>query len=324
MSDVDESQEDTPWLREMVDDDLLGLFSSEPEEVARCARQAVLRSAEDPGLLERLAEALRTSVEQKNDDTQGSNWIAIVLGQIGDPAALPALFLALGGEDEPLQEAARDAILLMGSPAIDALMDELEEDPGPEMVDAAYRLLGCVGSLEDRPLLDRTRDFLLDRVEREAARPPEECRIESLFQAAALLGDRRMLAPMDRVLREKFGGKNAAIRDSREMLQENTAGEPFILDKTWVEEHRWLFEVDPESLRADRAGEPDPEAEEAGSEASEDPEDPRLAQFYWGLGATGGKRLDARKFIDHPEGEEDSPTENDEEDSSEEEDSEGS
>jgi hypothetical protein len=307
MSDAYESPEDIPWLQEMVDDDLLGLFSSEPEEVARCARQIVQRATEDPGVLERLIDALRTSVEKRNDDTQASSWIAIILGQIGDPGAQPVLFLALGGEDEPLQEAARDAILLMGSPAIDGLMDELEEeDPGPEMVDAAYRLLGCVGSLEDRALLDRTRDFLLDRVEREAARPREECRIESLFHAAALLGDRRMLAPMDRILKQKFGGKNAAIRDSREMLQENTAGEPFVYDKRWVEEHRWLFEADRDSLRVDRAGDQDPEAAE---EEAEDPVDPRLAQLYWGLGATGKKGLDAREFIERPEGEEEEAAE---------------
>jgi len=292
--------EEIPWLREMVEDDLLGLFSDTSEEVARTARILVARAADDSTVTERLIEALRTSIERQNDDTQASIWMALLLGEIRDISALPVLFLGLGGDDEALQEASGDALLKIGARAIEALMDEFDEEPGLELTEAAYRLLGSVGSLKDPALRERTMDFLAERVDREAAKPPGERCIESLFQASALLGDRRTLAAMDRILRERFGGNNPAIRDSREMLLENAEGVPLVCDRPpWVAAYRWLFEEDPQASRVKgRLG------GEKTTPPEENPEESRLSNLYWGLSTTldrsGKEPLDARRFIGNP------------------------
>ena len=322
----DLGEEEVPWLREMVDDELLGLFSEEEDEVRRTARNLGLRASSDTAVLEKLVDALRTSIERQNDDTRASLWIALILGEIGDPTTTPILLMALGSGDEPLQEASRDAILRMGAPAIEALMDEIDEEPGPELTDAGYRLLGYVGSLGDPQLLERVMDFLLGQVDREAAKPPDERRIESLFHAGALLGDRRMLKPMDLVLRERFQGRNAAIRDSREMLAENTAGEPLVYDSPpWIQEHRWLFEGSSRVRRGGPDQEDDAEEEdgeegegevgmemeaflgEGGGPAVEEEEageDESLSAYFWGMSATAERRgrspLDARRFLPKP------------------------
>lgn len=301
-----QDRSDVPWLREMVEENLIGLFSEDREDVARCSREIMLRAPSDPSVLEELIEALRTSIQCQNDDTQASAWITLILGEIGDPSAFPVLFLGLGSEDEVIQEAARDSLLKMGGPAVEALLEEMEEEPGPEFTDAGYRLLGFVGSLKDPTLRERAMDFLADRVEGEIAKPPGACRIESLFQASALLGDLRMVKIMEKILREKFKGKNAAIQDSWQMLLENSSGEPLVYETPpWVEEHRWLFEEDLESARVKRLGGPreEPEGDEPDLEPEEG-EDRQLASLYWGLSSTlerrGRKPLDARRFIEDP------------------------
>jgi hypothetical protein len=294
------------WLREMVDDRILGLFSDEAEDVRKAARRILAVATDDPSVVEELTDALRTSILEGNDDTQGSLWIAILLGEIGDRSALPILILGLGSEDEPLQEASRDGILRMGAPGVDALIEELEGDPGPELLDAGYRLLGYAGSLGDPGVRERAMDFLAERVEREAAKPSGECKIESLFQAGALLGDRRMLEAMDRVLRTRFKGNNAAIQDSREMLAENAAGEPLVFDSPpWIEEHRWLFEEDLDRARVKgrkSTVEEGEGTEERGGE--ENPGERSLSSLYWGLGGISAgdedARFDARRFLENP------------------------
>ncbi len=314
--DTGEAGAEVPWLREMVDDDFLGLFSELSDEVARTTRQLALRAADDPSVPERLIEALRTSIQEQNDDTQASVWMALLLGEIRDPLGMEVLILGLGGDDETIQEAAGDALLKMGPPAIDALIDELWDDPSPQLAEAGYRLLGNTGSLNDEGLLERARNFLADQVDREAAKPQEERRLESLFQASALLGDRRMLEVMDRILRERFGGTNAGIFDSREMLRENATGSPVVHDALpWVEAHRWLFDEDPEASRVKGRKRPDEdeedspgdegEAEEDAAESGEGSVESRLASLYWGLSATvereGKKPLDARRFLENPD-----------------------
>lgn len=302
MDQDDLTDETVPWLREMVDDELLGLFGDEKAEVARCARNLATRAVSDSSVLDLLIEALRASIIHRNDETQASIWIALILGEIGDPSSLPVLILGLGGEDESIQEAARDAILMIGPAGIEALMEEMEEEePGPELIEAGYRLLGMAGNFNDPVLRERVMDFLADRVELEVAKPPGECRIESLFHASSLLGDRRMLQVMDRILRERFGGRNTAIQDYREMLSENTGGDPLIYDgPPWIVESRWLFEEDLESSRVrGRRGFP------GEGEESKEKDEENLSNLYWGLGSTVERgsedTLDARRFIDHPE-----------------------
>ena len=263
--------EDLPWLREMVEDELLGLFSDDAGEVKRTTRLLARRAADDATITDELIEALRTSIERGNDDTEASVWMALLLGEIADLQALPVLFLGLGCGDEAIQEAAGDALLKIGPPAVAALLEEFDEEPSAEFADAGYRLLGAVGSFEDAELREKVMDFLLEQVPREAVKPPRDRRIESLFQASALLGDRRMLEPMTRLLQEVFRGRNAAILDAREMLQENEKGAPVVSDPLpWVESHRWLFEEDLESARVKRESNDEPPNSAAG-DSEEDP-----------------------------------------------------
>jgi hypothetical protein len=311
---MDDPDEAGRWLRESVDDRILGLFSDEAEDVRKAARRILAVTPDDPSVVEELTGALRTAIVEGNDDTQGSLWVALLLGEIGDRSTLPVLILGLSSEDETLQEACRDGILRMGAPGVDALIEELEGDPGPELLDAGYRLLGYAGSLGDPGVRERAMDFLSECVEREAAKPAGECKIESLFQAGALLGDRRMLEAMDRILRIRFKGMNAAIQDSREMLSENKTGEPLVFDSPpWIEEHRWLFEEDLDRARVkgrreDEAEEGEPEADGEKSRREEDVEERSLSSLYWGLGGTSAgeeeeDRIDARRFLDQPSSE---------------------
>lgn len=248
-------QSDIPWLRETADEELLGLFSETNEEVARTTHHLVARAQADDSILEKLVETLRISIVHQSDDSNASVWIALLLGEIRDPAALPVLLLGLGATDETVQEASADAILKMGPPAIEALMEQYEDEPSPEFAETGYRIMGVTGSFEDEQIRERVMDFLAGHVQREVARPDGECRIEALFQASALLGDRRMIEFMDRVQRERFKGRNSTIRDSREMLEENKEGRPLVHNpRPWIEAHRWLFDEDPESFRVARPG----------------------------------------------------------------------
>ncbi len=315
-----DDDEDVPWLRDMVDDEMLGLFSEGSHHVARTARTLVALSADDPVIADKLIDALETSLEHGNDDTQATVYISLILGEIRSRDAVPILLRALGGEDETVQQAAEDALLKIGAPSIYPLMDGYEEEPNAQFTEAGYRLLGNVGGLNDEDLLQRARDFLLERVQTEEVTPRSEHAIERLFHASALLGDRRMMPIMDRVLRTRFRGLNAAIQDSRDMLSENAQGIPIVHDKLpWVEPHRWLFDEDLESARVKRRPRTD-EGEDSSDEEEESrraTEDGQLSSLYWGLSATvkGGAddSLDARQYIDRPGG---SPSEDEAEEAS--------
>ncbi len=308
--EVEGEGENVPWLRDMVDDELLGLFSENSRQVARTARSLVAMGAEDPAIVGKLIDALETSLLHGNDETQATVFISLILGEIRSRDAVPVLLRALGSEDETLQQSAEDALLRIGAPSIDRLMDAYDEEPSAQFTEAGYRLLGNVGSLHDEDLLQRTRDFLFERAQAEEANPHSEHAIERLFQASAFLGDRRMMAVMDRVLRSRFRGMNAAIQDSRDMLSENTQGLPLVHDKPpWIEPHRWLFEEDLESARVNRKVGGGRKKEDTAGEEEEttlETEDGRLSSLYWGLNATlerGGRDpLDARRFIERPGG----------------------
>ena len=323
----DDTSDELPWLREMVEEDLLGLFGESRREVARTARTLMVRAEGDPTVAEALVEAAQTAVLRGNDDTQASSWMLLILAELRDPIALPVLFAALGSDDEMLQEIAVDAVLHFGAAAVEPLLERMEQSTTEEgesalFSESAYRVLSQVGSFEDPPLRERVMDFLLDRVEWESSRPAGACRVEALFQASAVLGDRRMLAPMDRVLKLRFRGRNAAIADALEMLRDNTDGAPVVHDPPpWIEAHRWLFDADLEGARVKRPG-----ARAGGSEASEgdagdssddeaeDGETRRTAGYLWGLNAVAKARseeddddddareesIDARRFIEKP------------------------
>jgi hypothetical protein len=246
--------DDIPWLRDMVEDDLQVLFSDDRRVLKRALRGFVARAAEDPELEARLVDLLETSVEHQNDDSSASVCAALILGEIGSVRALGVLQRALAlDSDEELHEAAQAALLRMGAPAIDAVLASLDEADDPAFAAPAYELLGMIGSAGDAELSRRVKDFLEERVEVERRKPLAERAIGDVFRASARLGDRDQIDAMKMVLREDYGGRNPEIQDALEMLEENTAGIPIAGEVSpWEEHFGWLLGDEREEARVER------------------------------------------------------------------------
>jgi len=251
-------RDETPWLREMLDDDdddLLGLFSDDETVLKRAVPHLIARSREDADVEERLVELLETAVAEQNDDSVASVMTTIVLAESGSTRAIAALMRCLALEtDEALQDAAQVALLRLGSAAIVRVMESIGEDEIPSFNRAAYDLLGKVAVLEDTGLDHAVKDFLETRVELERHKAARETGIEQLFRASAYLGDRRQIEIMKAVLAEDYGGHQPAIQDAVELLEENTDGVPFIASMPpWQERYGWLFEDHRDEARVTRS-----------------------------------------------------------------------
>lgn len=285
------SEDDVPWLREMVEDEVLDLFS-EDESAARAAVRRLVREArEDEGLEAQLIELVETSLELRNDDTSATAWAALVLGEIRSEGAVEVLLRGLAAEDEEeLQEAAGIALLRIGAPAVRALMDRLEDEESPGLRLPGYELLGSVGAVEDEALTRAVRDFLEARLEVERRRPSARGALESLCLAVAHLGDRRQIETIRRINAEDFRGRNPALTDAIEMLEENPSGEAIRPSSPpWEERYGWLFEDERERARVRRPGATRTvrPAEDAGSEDAEQEAEEKARRdievLYWGL-----------------------------------------
>jgi HEAT repeat protein len=230
---------DDRFLRETADDDELSLlFTAVGEDltgaIADCIELAGRRSAVE----RRMIEMLESAVDDGLDDSSGAVWIALVLGEIQSHAAIPVLVRALAGRDETLAEAAIDAIKRIGEPAFDAVMQALEDADNPDFEHAACHALEGVSSWEHPYMLAEVRDFLLERIGR---RSLSTRALEDAALAAARLGDVRALPLIKKALKGRFKGVNAALQDAVEMLQENKAGVPLVVDATpWQERVEWM------------------------------------------------------------------------------------
>ncbi|MBI4602935.1 MAG: hypothetical protein HY721_13340, partial [Planctomycetes bacterium] len=323
----EESGEDVPWLRDMLDDDLKPLFSEDEGALKKTVRAFIAEVPDDPGLERRLIDLLETALELGNDDSSASVFTAIILGEARSRRALGALGRCLASDaDEMLQDAAKVALLRMGEPAIVALMEEMEEEESPALNRAGYGLLGMAGLLQDGAVEARVKDFLEGRIEAERRRPPAESAIEELFRACAQLGDRRQLGAMRKVLAEDYRGRHPGIQDACEQLEENAGGVAFVSNLApWEERYGWLFEDEKgeKALRRPRGTGEDPWAAVAEARDEEDgahedgPEEDseaeeagrsRQSRLLWGLNAfiddEGGEdAIDARRYLDRPDGE---------------------
>lgn len=237
----DEPSEDTPWLREMVDAELLGLFADDDDEIARAVRHFIALAGEQDGVEDQLIDLVYTSLEHRNDDSSASMWAIVVLGEIGSVRSIPVLRQALLA-DEVLQDAAQIALLRIGNPAVEAIMDAVDEEEDPRLNRAAYPLLGMIGVLEDDLMNERVANFLQARipVERRTARGDNA--LEELFQAIARIGDRRQLESMKAILREEFSENHPALQDAIELLEENVAGVAIgVSTPPWEERYGWIL-----------------------------------------------------------------------------------
>ncbi len=238
---TDESYDDTPWLREMVDDDLLVLFVDDGEEIARAVRHFIALAREKGAVEDQLIDLLEMSLEHLNDDSSASMWAIVILAEIGSVRAIPVLLRALLA-DEVLQDSAQIALLRIGSPAVEAVMDAIDEDENPRLNRAAYPLLGMIGVLEDNLMSERVANFLQARVPIERHSEREDSALEELFQAVARIGDRRQLESMKEILREEFSENNPALQDAIELLEENIAGVAIgASTPPWEERYGWIL-----------------------------------------------------------------------------------
>ena len=321
MSDDDESddRDDIPWLRDMVEEELRELFSDDEMVVHAAVRRLVAEAPGEPWLEQQLIDLLDTSLSLHNDDTSASVWASLVLGEIRSRRGVEVLLRSLAtDEDEELQDAAKVALLRVGAPAVQAIMDGLEGEDNPGLHVPGYAVLGSIGALEDAALRRTVLDFLGERLELERAHPAAERALDAVCLALAQLGDRERLERLRRMLAEDFGGRHAGLREASEMLEENPTGEPIVRNfAPWEERYGWLFEDARDRARVERprgspgqGGESDLEAELEEDAEDDDAKRRRdLDVLFWGLHAAS---LDHRRDDEEETGEDDEAGEDDE------------
>lgn len=249
-----EPDDDVEWLREMVDEDLQGLFTEEESSIESAVRHFIPLAIEDAGVERRLLEVVETALDLGNDDTNGSVWATVILGEARSRNAVPLLLRSLSSEaDEMLQDAAAVALLRIGTPAMAALMEAIDEEENPLLHSPGYQLLGAAGLIDDELLLQRVRDFFETRLELERREPASRNSLEKLCQAVARVGDRSQAGTIRRILMERYEGSNPVVEDSLAMLEDNPDGRPFVPSvMPWEERYGWLFDDERDGARVER------------------------------------------------------------------------
>ena len=253
---MDADEDSTPWLRDMVEDDLLDLFSEEPSVLQDAVRRLIARAPDDPDLEMRLVDLLDAAVEHENDDSSASLCATIVLGEIRSTRAVSTLVRSLSRNfDEALQEAAGVALLRIGAPGLEGLMEAIEESEGRELAAPGYMILGRSGVIDDAALRRKVLDFLEARTAAEDVRPRAESALTELFLATAYLGDRSRIPYIKTWLAARPAGSEPGAQDAAEILEENEAGVPIVGDVApWEESYGWLFGDARDEARVTRPG----------------------------------------------------------------------
>jgi hypothetical protein len=255
----------------------------------------------------------------------------VVLGELRAREAIDVLLRSFASErDEALQDAAGLALLRIGAPALERVMDWLDDEPAPELRSLGYQLLGESGILDDGDVTERVRAFVRERVSRERGRLVAESSVEAAAAASARLGDRAALGVLRDVLRRDFHGRNPWLQDAIEQLEENRGGVAFVPTRSpWQERYGWLIEAGVEDARVRRPGSSPggtaapPRSRQRGDRGvslrveSRGPdgsiedecevflsgldEDAERACYYWGLGSTARDTgLQTRDFLSDP------------------------
>jgi hypothetical protein len=266
-SELDDLSE-SPSLKELVDEpELSGLFTEDRQEIARAVRDLVNRAFEDLDFQGRLADALEVAVDENLGEDQAALWIVAILAESRSQAAIHTLLRSFALEDEEsLSHASGIALLRIGVPALEALMEWVDEEPGLDLRRQTYGLLGDCGILEEKEYVAEVREFLRTRVARELGKPAGEGALEEAAAAIARLGDYGFLDDLRRIFTEDCGGMNPSLQDSIELLEENPEGLPFVpTTSPWEESYGWIFEDDLESHRVNRAEDEGGEADDHSS-----------------------------------------------------------
>ncbi len=251
------SRDESRFLREVVDEQIAGLFTDDEATIAATVSRLLERLPYDEGLEETLVDTLQLGLDLENDDTRGSVWIALLLGEAAVSRAVPVLLQAVSSDDdEELQCAAGIALLRCGTRGVEALLRGIEDDsPSPVFLRAAFGLLGCVGSLRDEGLLTAVKQFLTETLDSEVIDRESDVLVEGIALAAARLGHRELLPRLRDVQRRHFLGRSPPLDDAIEMLEEGPPDVAFVSDLLpGEEEYAWAFEYRSESFRARRGG----------------------------------------------------------------------
>ncbi len=244
-----------PSLKDLVDEpELLCLFTESRQEIVQAVRSLVNRALEDGDFQGRLSDALELAIDENLAEEEPVLWIIAILAESRSQGAIHTLLRSFAlQEEESLSQASGIALLRIGVPALEALMEWVDEEPGLDLRRQTYSLLGDCGVLEEKEYVEEIREFLRARVARELGRPAGEGALEEAAAASARLGDYGFLDDLRRIFMESCGGENPSLQDSIELLEENPEGIPFVPTiSPWEESYGWIFEDDLESRRVDR------------------------------------------------------------------------
>lgn len=245
-----------PSFKDLVEEpELLDLFTEDRQEIARVVRGLVERATEDGDFQGRLADALDTAIDENFGEDEAALLIVAVLAEVRSQASIHTLLRSFAmEEEETLSHACGIALLRIGVPALDALMEWVDEEPGLDLRRQTYRLLGDCGALEEKNYIEDVREFLRQRTLRELNRPIGERALEEAAAASARLGDYEHLEELRRIFTQEYAGMNPGLQDSIELLEENPEGIPFVPTiSAWEESYGWMFKEDLESHRVNRA-----------------------------------------------------------------------
>lgn len=233
------------WLRDEVDERLSGLFSDDAGEVGAAIQELLDQAAADDDLHEILLETFQLSLDEQNDETQGTAWMALILGELELAEALGPLLQATSyDDDEVLVLAAVRSLRRMGRPAFTAILERLDEDddyPTGAFVAAVQVLEGVqLHSLADvRAEIEETLVAYLLRARAEHAFT-EIAKVEGVAIALAHMGVARAKPTIQSIVDELPVG-NSFLQEAIEIMDEHPAGMPCSASASWLEEFHWAF-----------------------------------------------------------------------------------
>lgn len=242
------------WCEGEVDGRIGALFG--PEPLAGIAELVAVAEA-DEEIESQLVEVLQASLDDPVDVTMGTAAVTLVLGEIGSHEAIGALIAALTSDDEMIVAAAIRALRRIGAPALEALL-ELLDDPEID-ADVAQSIVEALEGVTLHELAD-LRAEIEARLLQELLEPGlRSRRREAAALALARLGVRRSRPVIERISSEEFRQGNAFLLEAIELLEEHPDGLPCPAAGPWQEDLRW----------ADAGTLPGGELEEPGAEGDD-------------------------------------------------------
>ena len=166
---------------------------------------------------------------EPDDDDWTPLWIAIALGELRSPDAVPALLRLIAlPEGDVLAEAGVEGLAKIGPAALPAVLDFARGARDWEARHYAYVVIGLIpGEASFR--------FLV------AALDADPLLWSPLAMALADLGDPRALAHLRRILGASHGEEEASIREAIEILEGRRPPYPKLHQQEWRDRYTAIF-----------------------------------------------------------------------------------